>query len=183
MFLCSAKKLKSALLVLIAASSLILIMDSSAKELSTTDLSGQDLPYVVLKDGADLAADGRESSEKQIPVLLFFSMKHCPYCIEVEEDYLKPMLRNSEYDSKVLIRKIRIDGIGDVRDFSGKEHDVEEFGDVYNVSMVPTLILVNAQGKQIVPPIIGILNSHYYSNELDNAIDASTQKLRTLANR
>ena len=49
--------------------------------------------------------------------------------------------------------------------------------------MVPTLILVDSHGKQIAPAIIGIRNSHYYSSELDDAIDASMQKIRAIAQR
>ncbi|MCK5386914.1 MAG: thioredoxin fold domain-containing protein [Gammaproteobacteria bacterium] len=181
MFSLSSKKLKSGLLFMFAALSIFWIMDSSAKGLVTE--VEEPLPYVVIKDGSNLAGDARESSKKQIPVLLFFSMKHCPFCIEVEEDYLKPMLRNAEYDGKVIIRKIRIDGTASVRDFSGKERDADEFSDDYNVSMVPTLILVDAHGYKLEPAIIGIANAHYYSSELDTAIDASTQKIRTIAKR
>ena len=181
MFSLSSKKLKSGLLFVFAALSLFWIMDSSAKSLVSE--AEEPLPYVVIKDGSNLAGDARESSKKQIPVLLFFSMKHCPFCIEVEEDYLKPMLRNAEYDGKVIIRKIRIDGTDSVQNFNGKERDADEFGDDYNVSMVPTLILVDAHGNKLAPAIIGIANAHYYSSELDNAIDASTQKIRAIAKR
>lgn len=149
---------------------------------SFVSVSAEDaLPYVKIKEGVNLLADARESTKKQIPILLFFSIKHCPFCIEVEEDYLKPILRNAEYDNKIIIRKIRLDGIGSLKDFSGKEYDLEDFGDNYNVSMVPTLILVDAYGNEIVPPIIGILNSHYYSDELDKAIEASTQRIRAIS--
>lgn len=177
-----SKKLNSSIL-LIAASLLFFawVVDGVAEGLFTQTEST--LPYVVIKEGTDLVNDAEAASEKQIPVLMFFSMKHCPFCIEVEEDYLKPMLRNADYDGKVIIRKIKIDGIGSLRDFNGKERDVDEFGDDYNVSMVPTLILVDSHGKKIAPAIIGIANSHYYSSELDNAIDLSTQKIRTLARR
>jgi len=141
------------------------------------------LPPVTIKDGTNLVADGSESNSKKIPVILFFSMKHCPYCREVEEDYLKPMLRNAEYDNKVIIRKIRIDSNGDVIDFKGNAQDVEDFSDSYNVSMVPHLLLVDSQGNQLLDPIIGIANSHYYSSELDSAIATSTQKIRAIAKR
>ncbi len=186
MFVSISKKFKSAILLLTVGLSLLWIIDSSAKELPGQELSTQtkdSLPRVTLKNGSDLDVDGEEASKKQIPVLMFFSMKHCPFCIEVEEDYLKPLLRNSEYDNKVIIRKIRIDGTSVVRDFNGKKHDAEDFGDNYNVSMVPTLILVDSRGKKIVPPIIGITNAHYYSDELDNAIMASTKKIREIAKR
>jgi len=141
------------------------------------------LPPVSIKEGSNLVADGHESNLKQIPVLLFFSMKHCPFCREVEEDYLKPLLRNSEYDSKVIIRKVRIDSNGDIVDFAGKTQDVEDFSDSYHVSMVPNLILVDSQGNKLSDPIIGIANANYYSAELDVAIDDSTHKIRAIVKR
>ena len=181
MFSFYSKKLKFGILITMTALSLFWIMDISAKGgISDTNES---LPHVVIKNGENLLGDASEASEKQIPVLMFFSMKHCPFCIEVEEDYLKPMLRNTEYEGKVIIRKIKIDGTDSVRDFSGKERDADEFSDDYNVSMVPTLVLVDGHGNKLAPSIIGISNSHYYSSELDRAIEHSTQKIRTIAKR
>ena len=181
MFSFASVKVNSTLLVVITSLSFLWVVDSSAEGVSVK--ANNVLPYVVLKEGSNLAIDGDEANKKQIPVLMFFSMKHCPFCIEVEEDYLKPMLRNSEYDGKVIIRKIRLDGTDDMRDFSGQERDPGEFSEGYNVSMVPTLVLVNSKGKKIAPAIIGIRNSHYYSSELDDAIDASTKKIREIAKR
>ena len=181
MFSLIAKKFMAFLMLIFTGLSMIWAAESFAADLSAN--TKDELPYVKIKEGANLVVDGDEAKKKQVPVLLFFSMKHCPFCIEVEEDYLKPMLRNSEYDNKVIIRKIRIDGTGVVRDFNGKEYDLEEFGDEYNISMVPTLIIVDSKGKQIAPKIVGIANAHYYSGELDDAIDASLQKIRSIAKR
>lgn len=167
--------------LLIVSASVIWIVDSPAENKSNQAVGI--MPAVSLQKVSNLNKDGREAREKQIPILMFFTMKHCPYCIEVEEDYLKPMLRNPAYDRKVIIRKVRIDGTDDMRDFTGKDRDIEEFGDDYNVSMVPTLVLVDSKGKQLTPSIRGIRNSHYYSNDLDTAIEASTQKIRTIAKR
>ena len=175
------KNTASVLMLIFAAFSLSGLTASYAEEF--LEESEESLPYVVLKAGSDFVADGSEASEKQIPVLMFFSMEHCPFCNEVEEDYLKPMLRNSDYDDKIIIRKIKIDDNKKLRDFSGKEVDAGKFSERYNISMVPTLILVNANGKKTSPSIVGIANKHYYSAELDQAIDASTQKMRALAKR
>ncbi len=186
MFSYSLQKFKSISWLIVASLSLLWVVNSSASGLFDHEdiVKIQDsLPAVTLKEGSDLLSDGNESSEKQIPVLLFFSMQHCPFCMEVEEDYLKPLLRNSAYSSKVLIRKIRIDGSESVRDFKGKEREPDNFSEQYNVSMVPTLILVDSKGKRIAPAIIGIRNSHYYSSELDDAIDASTRKIREIVKR
>ena len=181
MFSLYFKKFKFSFLLMFTVLSAFWIMESAAKG-SAAELDDP-LPYVLIKDGANLMADADEAQRKQIPVLMFFSMKHCPFCIEVEEDYLKPMLRNAEYDGKIIIRKIRIDGTDSVKDFAGKERDADEFSEDYSVSMVPTLVLVDSRGNKIAPAIIGITNSHYYSSELDRAIEASTQKIRSIAKR
>ncbi len=186
MFSLASKKFYPLLWLIVTSLALVWVVEGQAEGLfdqAEIIQTQNSLSPVALKTGSDLVKDGRAASEKQIPVLMFFSMEHCPYCMEVEEDYLKPLLRNAEYRGKVLIRKIRVDGINTVRDFKGEQRDAGELSDDYNVSMVPTLILVDSHGKQIAPAIIGIKNSHYYSAELDDAIDASIQKLRAIAKR
>jgi len=187
MFSFASKKTKSLLLLALAGLSLAWVVDGLAESTPTSvgvsNSQIEVLPSVKLKEGLDLTTEAKESSKKQIPILMFFSMEHCPFCMEVQEDYLKPILRNPEYDNKVIIRKMRIDSAGTIRDFKGNERDPGEFSDDYNVSMVPTLVLVDSQGNKIAPPIIGIANSHYYSAELDEAIEASTQKMRAIAKR
>jgi thioredoxin-related protein len=188
MLLPAQRILKSTLLLIIVCFSLVWANSSASglfdwQEEPEPVKKESSLPPIVLKGGSDLAKDGDESSEKQIPVLLFFSMEHCPFCMEVEEDYLKPLLRNAEYKNKVIIRKIRIDGTNFVRDFKGEVREPNEFSEQYNVSMVPTLVMVNSTGKRIVPDIIGIRNSHYYSSELDDAIEVSTKKIREIVQR
>ena len=165
------------------ASALMFIFAAFSLSGMTASYAEESLPYVVIKAGTNLKKDGSEANKKHIPVIIFFSMEHCPFCNEVEEDYLKPILRNSDYDDKVIIRKIKIDDNNKLRDFSGKQVDAGEFSERYNISMVPTLILVNAKGKKTSPSIVGIANRHYYSSELDQAIDVSTQKLRAIAKR
>ena len=148
-----------------------------------SDDEKEDLPKVVIKSGADLQADASQARNKQVPVLLFFSMEHCPFCAVVEEDFLKPMLRNSDYADKVIIRKIKIDDSHFVKDFAGESREADEFSDDYNVSMVPTIVLVDANGNVVSPAIKGIRNEHYYSAELDDAIDSSIHKIRALAKK
>ena len=187
MFSFTAKKLKPFIFLAIAGLSLVWVVEGSAESTPSSKQAANyeidALPHVILKEGEDLTEEAKVSNKKQIPILMFFSMEHCPFCMEVQEEYLKPMLRNVEYDGKVIIRKMRIDSASTLRDFKGKERDAGDFSDDYNVSMVPTLVLVDAQGNKISPSIIGIANSHYYSAELDDAIEASTQKMRALAKR
>lgn len=163
---------------------LLLILSSGAALMANaTDYDTADLPYVALQNGSDLQADAKLANEKQVPVLLFFSMEHCPFCVVVEEEFLKPMLRNKDYDNKVIIRQVKIDGSDFVKDFKGTSREPGEFRDDYDVSMVPTVVFVDAKGNMMSPSIRGIQNSHYYGAELDDAIDNATYKIRSLAKR
>jgi len=148
--------------------------DTRAIELST------ELKKVELIEGTDFEADGEFAREKNIPVLIMFSMAHCGFCREVEEDFLKPMLRNSEYSGKVLIRKVKLDERDGLRNFAGKVSNSEELSNTYNISLVPTLIFVDSEGKQLAPGIIGLANPHYYGEDIDKAINTSLLQLRTL---
>lgn len=139
-----------------------------------------DLPPVTLKTSENLAEDGRLARQRQVPLLLMFSMHHCPYCTVVEESFLKPMLRNRDYDKKVLMRKIELEG-GYITDFNGQDVEVDEISNRYSVSLVPTVILVDHKGRQLAASLIGMANEHYYGGDLDAAIERSLQKIRRVA--
>lgn len=175
------KNFKSVFPVLLVAFALFGAIDNSAAAAEETDNDG--MKKVEVKQVSDLVMDGHEARKKQVPVLVMFSMTHCGYCRQVEEDFLKPMLRNAEYEGKVLIRKIVLDSNKSLIDFKGKRSDPEDLSDEYHVSMVPTLILFDASGKKLSGPIIGLANPYYYGGELDAAIDASLLKIRAIAQR
>lgn len=181
MFTLDMKNFKSVFTVILAVSALLYATANSAAEALETDNDG--VKKVEVKQASNLIMDGREASKKQVPVLIMFSTSHCGYCRQVEEDFLKPMLRNTEYEDKVLIRKIVLDSSKSLIDFKGKRSDPEELSDEYHVSMVPTLILFDASGKRLSDPIIGLANPYYYGGELDAAIDTSLLKIRALAQR
>lgn len=141
------------------------------------------LPHVTVKQGSDLTVESKQARENKVPVLILFAMEQCPFCMVVEEEFLKPMLRNAEYGKKVIIRKVKIDSTASLRDFSGKQRDAGEFSEDYNVSLVPTVVLVDAEGKKLAPSIVGLSNRYYYGGDLDNAIDASLLRLRAIAKR
>ena len=128
-----------------------------------------------IKDFTHVASD---SDAKRLPILLMFSAEYCSYCERLEEDFLKPMLRSGEYEDKVLIRKIKIDGFGTVRDFDGKKISIDEFTDRYNVSVTPTVVFLDGRGAQVAPKRVGISTPDFYGGYLDQSIDIALDVLR-----
>lgn len=189
MFTRISRTLKSVMLFAVSAITLFWFVEGFADSAvpilkdGQPDSKNQQMKHVVLKRGSNFVEDSDEAKKKQLPILMMFSMNHCGYCIQVEEDFLKPMLRNAEYNGKVIMRKVRIDSTETLRDFNDKVREPGEFSEDYNVSMVPTVVLVDAHGKRLAPSIIGLANAHYYGGELDEAIDSSLLRMRAVAKR
>jgi thiol-disulfide isomerase/thioredoxin len=107
-----------------------------------------------------------------------FSAEHCTYCEKLEEDFLKPMLRSGDYDDRVLIRKVKIDGFGTIRDFDGNKVDAEAFADRYKVYVTPTVVFIDGDGAQLARKRVGLSTPDFYGGYLDQSIDTALDVLR-----
>lgn len=126
----------------------------------------------------DLESDAELAQGRKIPLLLMFASQSCPYCVQVEEEFLKPMIISGQYTDKVLIRHVMVDGYEQVTGFDGKRISIDELARRYRVSLVPTVVIVDPGGEPLVPRLVGITTRDFYGGELDDAIDASLAKLR-----
>ena len=136
---------------------------------------GKDVKVEEIRDFTRLAS---HSDEKRLPILLMFSAEHCTYCERLEEDFLKPMLRSGEYEDKVLIRKIKIDGYGNIVDFDGKQVSIDAFASRYHVYVTPTVAFLDSTGAQLAPKRVGLSTPDFYGGYLDQSINAALDVLR-----
>lgn len=126
----------------------------------------------------DLEADAELAQGLKIPLLLMFASESCPYCVQVEEEFIKPMIISGDYTDKVLIRHVMVDGYEQVTGFDGRAISVDELARRYSISLVPTVVIVDPGGEPLVPRLVGITTRDFYGGELDDAIDASLARLR-----
>ena len=136
------------------------------------------LPPVTVAKAKDLSNDAQLSHDQHKPILLFFSMQGCSWCEYVEEEHLKPMLRNANYRKKVIIRKVMTDDYGSVIDFNGISISVSQLSLRYNASFTPTVIFLDHRGRQLAPRILGVRNTEMYGGDLDEGIKLSCQLLK-----
>lgn len=129
----------------------------------------------------DLQRDGDAARERNLPILMMFSMDGCGYCELVEQDFLRPMLISGDYRDKVIIRMVKTDSFRDVRDFNGRAVDVDELAQRYRAYVMPTVVLVDHQGRQLTPRLVGVTTPDFYGGDLDNAIDAALGRLQQIA--
>lgn len=135
-------------------------------------------PKVHIPDAADFQADGQLAAKRKLPLMVVFAAEFCSYCEELEADYIRPMIISGDYTDKVIIRRVMLDSYGNLRDFDGKKISVDAFSLRYRVSVTPTVVFLDPQGKQLVKPLIGISTPSFYGGELDNAIDTSLARLQ-----
>ena len=121
----------------------------------------------------DLAAVAKLSQEKGVPILLMFSTEDCNYCKRLEAEVLGPMRKAGIDPKRVILRKVVMDEYDTLRDFSGNERNAEGFGITRGVEVVPTLELVDATGKALVPKIVGYQTPGLYGGYLEKAIEVS----------
>ena len=138
----------------------------------------ENLPPVNIINSTDLRNDGQLSQQAQKPILILFSMQGCSYCHYVEEEHLKPMLRNAKYRSKVIIRRVMTDSYGDIIDFNGNTISSQDLSSRYGAYLTPTVVFVDHQGNKLVPSIHGVRNTEFYGLDLDEGLDHSLLKMR-----
>jgi thioredoxin-related protein len=138
----------------------------------------EDLPPVTLVQAGNLHADGAQAHQRHVPILLMFAQHGCSWCHYVEEEQLKPMLRNADYRAQVIIRQVMTDDLGNITDFDGSQTDSNTLAIRYNASLTPTVVFVDENGKQLVPSIVGVRNTEYYGGDLDDGLSLSEQKIR-----
>ncbi len=126
----------------------------------------------------DLAADAALVANQHLPLLLVFAQDHCNYCDKLDREVLNPSYGTGAYNGKVIVRRFMIDSYATVNDFDGKRIDASELSRKFKVYVTPTLLLVDAQGRELVPRIVGVDNIDFYSAYLDDSIAAAGIKLR-----
>ncbi len=126
---------------------------------------------------SDLRDEARVAEADNLILVLEFSSDDCSYCHKLEELFLLPMQRNAEYDEKILIRTVSLDSFETLIDFDGQLMSTADFASRYGVSLTPTLLFLNADGKQMSEKLVGIWSEDFYGGFIDNRIDEARAKL------
>jgi len=130
-----------------------------------------------LPEAEDFAMLALQSNQQKLPILIMYAAETCEYCERLEDEILGPMYQSGEFNNRVIIRKVMIDAIDNIRDFNGNFVDAENFAYKRGVEVTPTLQFVDASGKELAPEMIGYNTPEFYAKYIENAIDKSQQVL------
>ncbi|NOX91608.1 MAG: thioredoxin fold domain-containing protein [Gammaproteobacteria bacterium] len=123
----------------------------------------------------DMMALSKLSCDNSVPILLMFSTEDCTYCKRLEAEVLGPLRLSGADPERIILRKVLMDKYETLYDFSGSERSAENFGIDRGVEMVPTVQLVDAAGRELVPKIVGYQTPGLYDDYLEKAIEVSRE--------
>lgn len=126
----------------------------------------------------DFTLEATEARTRNVPILVMFSRHGCTFCTQLLQEFLLPMRRNAEYESKVIMRQVDVDSSSPLRTFSGKATTHARFARKNRIKLTPTIKLFDAQGHELTEPLIGFTSPDYYGGFLDQRIDEALAKVR-----
>ncbi len=137
---------------------------------------------VHLPRATDLQALGAEARARNLPILILFSMEHCPWCAVVREEFLNPMLRSGDYTERVIMVELESDA-SPITDFDGRRIEAIDVAQRYDATLSPTVVFLDGHGRELAPKLVGVTTVDFYGGYLDEGIDTALLRLRRLAYR
>lgn len=126
---------------------------------------------------SDLAALSQEAQTAQLPILLFATAPHCRYCHQLERDVIGPMLKNKQYQQKVLMRRLDL-GQDNIIDFDGQNKDSMFVAKRYKAQLTPTIVFLSPDGSIIEDHILGVVaDIDQYGGMIDARLNSALTKL------
>lgn len=127
----------------------------------------------------DLRELARASERERLPILIEVAMDHCPYCARLESEFLGPMLLTGYDRDHVIIRRIDLDAAAPLTDVDGKTITAQAFADRYGVKLVPTLLLLDSQGRELAERLVGLTTPDFFGGYLEGAIHTARSRLQS----
>jgi len=137
-------------------------------------LGGADVPMAD-----SLQAEAKDAAGRKVPIMLLFTSPHCSYCEQVKAEYLGPMVNDPAYRGKVIIRQIEAGSDWTLVGFDGRKTTHGDFAASQKVGMVPTIKLVDARGRELAKPIVGMSIPDYYFGYIQAAMEEALEKTRS----
>jgi len=129
-----------------------------------------------------LKQDGRDAAGRKVPIMLLFASPECHYCERVKNEYLGPMVNDPAYRNKVIIRQVEVGSDWTLIGFDGKKTTHGAYASGQKVFMVPTVKVVDAQGRELSKPIVGLLTPDFYFGYIESAMEEGLEKIRSKKN-
>jgi thioredoxin-related protein len=137
------------------------------------------LPYVMIQYATDFSELAQVARNEGKIIMLEVSASYCGYCELLEEEFIKPMLRNDYYSEIVLIRKIDLDSYQTITDFSGNKTAADVFARNLDVKLTPTILFFDGNGNEVSQRILGINSLDLYGGYIEDGLNNGLLKIKS----
>ena len=137
------------------------------------------LPYVMIQYATDFSELAQVARNEGKIIMLEVSASYCGYCELLEEEFIKPMLRNDYYSEIVLIRKIDLDSYQTITDFSGNQTTADVFARNLDVKLTPTILFFDGNGNEVSQRILGINSLDLYGGYIEDGLNNGLLKIKS----
>ncbi len=141
------------------------------------DETGEHSRLVPVTTATNLNIDGESARKEKKAILLLVSQEHCSYCMQIKREVIGPMIRGGSYTDSLLIRELMLDGVSTVIDFKGDKRDNHNFAHDYKVSVTPTLLFLDGEGKELAEKMVGMQTPDMYYYYVDQSVQEAINAL------
>ena len=146
--------------------------------LLAASLFARSLFCMTLESVADLQKDALLSEQTRRPIFLYVASIGCTYCKRLEKDIISPMIKSTEYDNKILMRKILWEESMPIIDFEGERMSAENFLLKYNIMATPSILFLDKNGNEIVKRLDGYRSPDLFWHYLDSSVNKAVKVLK-----
>ena len=122
------------------------------------------------------------SLEKKTPIVVMVDQEDCPYCHQVENEFIAALLADDQWAEKAIFGKISIDAGETIIDHTGQSVSTRAFLSSYQPDFTPTILYLDKDLQSLSDPLIGLSTPDYYGYYLEQGIQAALEELRGSAN-
>jgi thioredoxin-related protein len=135
----------------------------------------------VIPMANNLAESAQAAQQQGLPTVVYVSREACPYCRTLSDSILGPMYAAGKFRDRAVLIELSLDQADALTGFDGRPITAEEFAQQYKAQITPTLLFLDADGREISKRRIGISNLELYSQYLQRSIDAALTVTRSSA--
>ncbi|MCW8890408.1 MAG: thioredoxin fold domain-containing protein [Sedimenticola sp.] len=155
---------------------IVLSLLGSTAPATASEQATQHQDQVPVIEATNLHLDGQTARQKGKAIMLLVSQEHCGFCVQIKQEVIGPMIRSGSYDERLMIRELFLDTGSDVVDFKGQRRESHAFSYDYKVFLTPTLLFLDADGKELAEKMVGIQTPemfyYYVDQSVQNALSA-----------
>ena len=127
----------------------------------------------------NLAEIGQLSRQQKIPAIIFVSRDACPYCRTLRTKILQPLLAANKFEHRAILVEVRLDRVESMTGFDNSPITAKVFAEHYRAEITPTLLFLDAEGREISKRLVGISNLEFYGHYLQTSIDKALAVIRS----